>query len=107
MDIMNSVDFQTQLTSIMETLAKTAVIEIGKLFQDNSSMLRLEISRCTRENESLQQKCIFLEKELKAARKAAVKVKRTEASFNDGSTGYIFTLIDAHNELLYGIGIYR
>lgn len=86
MDVMNSVDFQTQLTSIMETLAKTAVIELGKLFQENSSILRLEISRCTRENESLQQKCLFLEKELKAARKAPVKVNRTEASFSDAST---------------------
>ncbi|XP_056608546.1 uncharacterized protein zgc:113210 isoform X1 [Triplophysa dalaica] len=85
-DIMNSVGFQTELTSIMETLAKTAVIEIGKLFQENSSLLRLEISRCTRENESLQQKCLFLEKELKAARKAAGKVNRTEASFCDVST---------------------
>lgn len=95
-DIMNSVGFQTELTSIMETLAKTAVIEIGKLFQENSSLLRLEISRCTRENESLQQKCLFLEKELKAARKAAGKVNRTEASFCDGSTGYYFTIVDAH-----------
>lgn len=91
-DIMNSVDFQTELTSIMETLAKTAVIEIGKLFQENSSLLRLEITRCTRENESLQQKCVFLEKELKVAR----KVNRTEASFSDGSTGYTFTFIDAN-----------
>lgn len=78
---MNSVDFQTQLTSIMETMAKTAVAEISKLLEANCLFLRLEISRCTRENEALQQKCQYLDTELQAARKNAVKMDSTEASF--------------------------
>nr|XP_055037195.1 uncharacterized protein LOC129424521 [Misgurnus anguillicaudatus] len=82
MDVMNTVDFQTQLTSIMETLTKSAVVEIGKLVEENSLFLRLEITRCTRENESLLQKCRFLESELQSARKTAGKMNRTEASFS-------------------------
>lgn len=79
MDVMNPVDFQTQLTCIMETLAKTAVAEISKLLEANCLFLRLEISRCTRENEALQQKCLHLETELKAARKNALKTNNAEA----------------------------
>ncbi|XP_059414716.1 uncharacterized protein LOC132149469 isoform X2 [Carassius carassius] len=78
MDIMHTADFQTQLTSIMETLAKTAVVEISKLFKENASFLRLEISRCTSENESLKKKCHFLEDELQCARKGG-KANGTEA----------------------------
>ncbi len=81
---MNNVtaDFQTQLTSIMEMLAKTAIVEIGKLFEENSLFLRLEISRCTNENESLKKKCHFLENELKSGRKSAGKMNGTEAPYN-------------------------
>ncbi|XP_018935420.1 uncharacterized protein LOC109062792 isoform X2 [Cyprinus carpio] len=79
MDIMNTAEFQTQLTSIMETLAKTAVVEIRKLFEENASFLRLEISRFTSENESLKKKCHLLENELQCARKSAGKMNGTEA----------------------------
>ncbi|XP_067277922.1 uncharacterized protein [Pseudorasbora parva] len=79
---MNTTDFQTQLTSIMEMLAKAAVVEIGKLFEENSLLLRLEISRCTNENESLKKKCHFLESELHSARKTAGKMNGTEAPFS-------------------------
>ncbi|XP_048044292.1 zinc finger protein 180-like isoform X6 [Megalobrama amblycephala] len=82
MEIMNNADFQTQLTSIMEMLAKTAVVEIGKLFEENSLLLRLEISRCTNENESLKKKCHFLESELQSARKTAGNMNGTEAPFS-------------------------
>ncbi|XP_052408083.1 uncharacterized protein LOC127953145 [Carassius gibelio] len=79
MDIMHTADFQTQLTSIMETLAKTAVVEISKLLKENASFLRLEISRCTSENVSLRKKCHFLENELQCARKGSGKMNGTEA----------------------------
>ncbi len=79
---MNTADFQTQLTSIMEIMARTAVAEISKLFQENSLLLRIEISRRTSENESLSKKCHFLENELKSARKSAGKMNGTEAPFN-------------------------
>lgn len=79
MDIMENAEFQTQLTSIMETLAKTAVVEISKLFADNSSYLRVEISRFSSENESLKKKCRFLESELQSSRKTAGNMNGTEA----------------------------
>ncbi|XP_051742097.1 zinc finger protein 16-like isoform X4 [Ctenopharyngodon idella] len=79
---MNTSDFQTQLTSIMEIMARTAVAEISKLFEENSLLLRLEISRCTNENESLKKKCDFLESELQSARKTAGKMNGTEAPFS-------------------------
>ncbi|XP_077069688.1 uncharacterized protein LOC143722265 [Siphateles boraxobius] len=79
MDIMNTTEYQKQLTSIMETLAKTAVVELSKLFEKNSTFLRLEITRFTSENESLKKKCQFLESELQSARKTAGKMKGTKA----------------------------
>ncbi|XP_056310093.1 zinc finger protein 382-like [Danio aesculapii] len=86
MNVMNTTDFQTQLTSILELLAKSAVAEISKLFEENSLLLRLEISRCTNENESLKKKCNFLESELQSARKTAGKTN--EAPFSrTGLTG--------------------
>ncbi|KAA0705358.1 hypothetical protein E1301_Tti009777 [Triplophysa tibetana] len=82
-DIMNPVDFQTQLTSVMDMLTKTAVVEICKLFEENYSLLGLEITRCTNENDSLRKKCLFLETELQAARRNGSKMKSTEDSFSD------------------------
>ncbi|XP_065119462.1 uncharacterized protein [Paramisgurnus dabryanus] len=86
--MMDTVDFHTQLTSIMEVLAKTAVVEIGKLFEETYSLLGLEIKRCTNENDSLRKKCLFLETELQAARGNASRMNETEASFSvsDGPT---------------------
>uniref|UniRef100_A0A9J8BRZ7 Zgc:113210 n=1 Tax=Cyprinus carpio carpio TaxID=630221 RepID=A0A9J8BRZ7_CYPCA len=66
---MNTADFQTQFTSIMEIMARTAVCsEISKLFEENSLLLRLEISRCTNENASLKKKCNFLENEVQSGK---------------------------------------
>ncbi|XP_065119461.1 uncharacterized protein [Paramisgurnus dabryanus] len=86
MDIMNTVGFHTQLTSIMEVLANAAVVEIGKLFEDHYALLGLEIKRCTNENDSLRKKCVFLETELQAARRNTSRMNETEASFSDGPT---------------------
>nr|XP_055043934.1 uncharacterized protein LOC129430597 [Misgurnus anguillicaudatus] len=87
--IMNTVDFQTQLTSIMEVLAKTAVVEIGKLFEETYTLLGLEIKRCTNENDSLRKKCLFLETELQAARGNTSRMNETETSLSvsDEPTG--------------------
>ncbi|XP_066530246.1 zinc finger protein 431 [Hoplias malabaricus] len=65
----NESHFQTQLSSIMEMLAKTAAVEIGKLVEESHAMLRLEITRRIGENETLKNKCDFLECELKATRR--------------------------------------
>ncbi|KAL7826798.1 hypothetical protein AOLI_G00320070 [Acnodon oligacanthus] len=61
--------FQTQLSSIMDMLAKTAAAEIGKLVEESHAVLRLEITRRIGENQSLKSRCDFLEKELKATRR--------------------------------------
>lgn len=50
------VPFQTQLVSIMDTLAKTAVFEICKLVDIESRGLKQEISRSQREIVSLKNK---------------------------------------------------
>ncbi|XP_016131464.1 zinc finger protein 37-like [Sinocyclocheilus grahami] len=92
MDIMNTAEFQTHLTAIMETLAKTAVVEISKLLEENASFLRLEFTRFTSENESLKKKCHFLENELQSARKSAGKMNGSPAPFNHpGLTGSAVT----------------
>ncbi|KAI4882415.1 hypothetical protein NFI96_025172 [Prochilodus magdalenae] len=75
--------FQTQLSSIMEMLAKTAVVEIGKLVEESHAVLRLEITRRISENESLKTKCDFLETELKATRRRLQA--SVDAQFGSGS----------------------
>ncbi|KAJ8339845.1 hypothetical protein SKAU_G00344780 [Synaphobranchus kaupii] len=53
--------FHTQLASIMEVLANTAVAEICQLVDDGYAVLRLEMSRSHKENESLKRKLKMLE----------------------------------------------
>ncbi|XP_064193701.1 uncharacterized protein LOC135255873 isoform X6 [Anguilla rostrata] len=64
----NCASFQTQLASILEVLAKTAVAEITKLVDDGSSALRLEMCRSQRENEALKRKLLLMERELRTLR---------------------------------------
>ncbi|KAB5530678.1 hypothetical protein PHYPO_G00132120 [Pangasianodon hypophthalmus] len=63
--------FQSQLASIMEMLAKTAVLEIGKLVEESHAVFRREISRRISENQGLKKKCDLLESELKESRRSA------------------------------------
>lgn len=63
--------FQSQLASIMEMLAKTAVLEISKLVEESHAVFRREISRRISENQGLKKKCDLLESELKASRRSA------------------------------------
>ncbi|XP_028842188.1 zinc finger protein with KRAB and SCAN domains 7-like [Denticeps clupeoides] len=78
--LVNGLNFQAQLTSIMEMLTKSAVAEIGKLVDDCSTILRLEISQRISENERLRKKCDLLENELRGARVAAAR--RNPGSFS-------------------------
>ncbi|KAL2101589.1 hypothetical protein ACEWY4_003350 [Coilia grayii] len=55
------VSFQTQLVSIMDTLAKTAIFEISKLVDMESKGLKQEISRSQREITSLKNKLHMME----------------------------------------------
>ncbi|KAG9355875.1 hypothetical protein JZ751_000718 [Albula glossodonta] len=50
-----------ELTSIMEVLAKAAVTEICQLVDDGYAVLRLEISRSEKENQTLKRKLQMLE----------------------------------------------
>ncbi|XP_061101129.1 gastrula zinc finger protein XlCGF57.1-like [Conger conger] len=59
---------QVQVASILEVLAKTAVVEITKLVDDGSAVWRLEMCRRQRENEALKTKLLLMEGELRAVR---------------------------------------
>lgn len=54
--------FQTQLVSIMDALSKTAVMEISKLVEIESKMLKIEITRGRNEIASLTEKLQLMEK---------------------------------------------
>ncbi|KAJ8268068.1 hypothetical protein COCON_G00132400 [Conger conger] len=53
--------FHSQLTSILEVLTKAAVTEICQLVDDGYAVLRVEISRSEKENQSLKRKLQMLE----------------------------------------------
>nr|XP_061838246.1 zinc finger protein 181-like isoform X1 [Nerophis lumbriciformis] len=62
--------FRMQLAAIMEKLTKTALVEIGNLADECSSVLLGEISLHKSENEALKRRCYSLEVQLRAAREA-------------------------------------
>ncbi|XP_029626773.1 zinc finger protein 135 [Salmo trutta] len=55
---------QTQLASIMDVLARAAVVEISQLFSESSADLHLEISRSYKDNEALKMKMKGMKSEL-------------------------------------------
>ncbi|XP_061101071.1 gastrula zinc finger protein XlCGF57.1-like [Conger conger] len=67
---------QVQVASILEVLAKTAVVEITKLVDDGSAVWRLDMCRSQRENETLNTKLLLMEGELRAVR-----------GYGEGTTG--------------------
>ncbi|CAB1317245.1 unnamed protein product, partial [Coregonus sp. 'balchen'] len=62
-NITNCVTFQTKLTSVMDVLAKAAVAEISKMFDDGFAVLRLEMCRRENEIETLKRRLLFMENE--------------------------------------------
>lgn len=68
-DITNR-SFRTQLAAILEKLTKAALVEIGNLTDECSSVLHTEISLHKTENEALKKRCFSLEVQLRAAREA-------------------------------------
>ncbi|XP_023832967.1 transcriptional repressor RHIT isoform X1 [Salvelinus sp. IW2-2015] len=66
----NCVTFQAKLTSVVDVLAKTAVAEISKLFDDGFAVLRLEMCRRENEIEALKIKVLFMENERQTTSKA-------------------------------------
>ncbi|KAK2895970.1 zinc finger and SCAN domain-containing protein 32 [Channa argus] len=59
----NCVAFQSKLASIMEMLAKAAVVEIGKLWEDGFALIQVELRRRESEIEALNRKLVLMEKE--------------------------------------------
>ncbi|XP_035286195.1 zinc finger protein 585B-like [Anguilla anguilla] len=66
----NSINFHTQLTSIMEILTKAAVAEITKLVDESYAVLRFQVYRCQNEKDLLKRKLQLAERELRVARGA-------------------------------------
>ncbi|KAK2893717.1 hypothetical protein Q8A73_016201 [Channa argus] len=62
--------FRTQLAAILEKLTKAALVEIGNLADECSSVLHTEICLHKTENEALKKRCYSLEVQLRAAREA-------------------------------------
>ncbi|XP_036411651.1 zinc finger protein 397 [Colossoma macropomum] len=73
----NSVSFHSRLASVMATVAKTAVAEIGKLYDDGLVVLRLEVSRKDSEIEALKKKLETVENELRSVREPQRSVTPT------------------------------
>lgn len=59
----NCVAFQSKLTSIMEMLAKAAVVEISKLWEDGFALVQVELRRRESEIEALNRKLVLMETE--------------------------------------------
>lgn len=57
------VAFQSKLTSIMEMLAKAAVVEINKLWEDGFKLVQVELRRRDHEIEVLNRKLVLMENE--------------------------------------------
>lgn len=55
--------FQSKLTSIMEMLAKAAVLEISKLWEDGFTLVQVELRRRENEIEALNRKLMLMENE--------------------------------------------
>lgn len=53
--------FQTQLASIMDTLVQTAVLEIGKLVDEECEVLLSEVTRSRSEISALRKRLRLLE----------------------------------------------
>lgn len=84
--------FQAQLVSIMDALSKAAVMEISKLVEIESKMLKIEITRGRNEIASLTEKLQLMEKLLHMAQGrsqdgAGASVVR-EAAENDAFLPY-------------------
>ncbi|XP_061100572.1 zinc finger protein 568-like [Conger conger] len=99
----NSAVFQTQLASVIDTMAKTAMTEIIKLVDDYSAILRWEMYRSQNENEGLKKKIEVMENERLTPRDSVAGAR--DGSGNGRSPG---TLIsdpsrgqDGGNSILY------
>ncbi|KAM9458663.1 uncharacterized protein ACWYII_010629 [Salvelinus alpinus] len=66
---MASCNFQAQLVSVMEVLAKAAVAEINKRVDDSCAVIRLEMTQSQRDIDVLKRKWQMMESELEKTRR--------------------------------------
>lgn len=59
----NCVAFQSKLASIMDMLAKAAVVEISKLWEDGFALIQVELRRRESEIKALNNKLVSMENE--------------------------------------------
>lgn len=84
--------FRAQLAAVLDKLTKTALVEIGNLADECSSVLHSEISLHKTENEALKKRCYLLEVQLRAAREAQTfsshvnSVSRRQPAGQEGPT---------------------
>ncbi|XP_061110886.1 zinc finger protein 629-like isoform X2 [Conger conger] len=97
----NYTNFQTQITTIMELMAKTAIADITKLFDDSFSVLCLEISRSLQENEALKNKLQLVQHERRTMRKEEMARAR-ESPVNTRSVGVQVIVEEQHRERVFG-----
>lgn len=76
----NCVAFQSKLTSIMEMLAKAAVVEISKLWEDGFTLVQVELRRRENEIDALNRKLMLLESERLTALAQAQTTNLTSSS---------------------------
>lgn len=91
--------FQTQLTTIMDIMTKTALAQICKLFEEDSSKSRKEMLRVMKENSVLQDRLRCMENELKNTRRVEKGVlKHTKTYHTIGiQTGESHRGVDREN----------
>ena len=66
---MASCNFQAQLVSILEVLAKAAVAEINNRVDDSCAVIRLEMTQSQRDIDVLKRKWQMMESELEKTRR--------------------------------------
>ncbi|KAI4881667.1 hypothetical protein NFI96_009108 [Prochilodus magdalenae] len=73
----STASFHSRLASVMATVAKSAVAEIGKLYDDGLVILRLEVCRKDSEIEALKKKLETVENELRSVKESQRAVTPT------------------------------
>ncbi|XP_052341224.1 zinc finger and SCAN domain-containing protein 21-like isoform X7 [Oncorhynchus keta] len=76
----NCMAFHSQIASIMEVLANTAVADICKLVDDDYAVFRLEITQSQKENRTLRRKLQLLEQKVTRERAERTMRERVLAS---------------------------
>ncbi len=76
----NCAAFQSKLTSIMEMLAKAAVVEISKLWEDGFTLVQIELRRRENEIEALNRKLMLMENERLAVQSQAQTTNLSSSS---------------------------